>query len=164
MELSLPMSSASTIAEPARNSRRVSIRRVVIMRKELFSPRRRKTPGVSSTSARPSSVLSCWLSFPSDLEFQACIDQAVGNHAERAVLAEAQENAGSQQHLRASFLGFELLVFLHFRKNAEFGLHQLVAQVNLAFHVVDQPGAGRDYRGLGQGGNTASREGQNAKS
>ena len=97
-------------------------------------------------------------------ELQASIDQAVGNHAERAVLADTQKNAGGQQHFRASLLGFELLVFLYFRKNAEFGFHQLVAHVNLAFHVVDQPGARRDHRRLGQGGNTASRKGRNAKS
>src|ERR1017187_8968078 len=102
MELSLPMSSASTIAEPARNSRRVSIRRLVIMRKELFSPRRRKTPGVSSTSARPSGV---------------------GKQCEKAFSRGAAENRGKSAAPPRAFLGFELLVFLHFRKNAEFGLH-----------------------------------------
>ena len=97
-------------------------------------------------------------------ELQARIDQPVGDHAEGAVLADAQENAGGQQHFRAAFLGFELLVFLHFREDAEFGFHQLVAQVNLAFHIMDQPGTGRNHRRLGQSGHTASRKGQNAKS
>src|SRR5205085_8396742 len=39
--------------------------RLVIMRKELFSPKRRNTPGVSKTSARPWDVRSTMLSFTS---------------------------------------------------------------------------------------------------
>src|SRR5271157_5503781 len=55
-EVSFSTLSASTTAAPVSNSSRVSINRLVIIFRELFSPRRSTTPGVNRTSARPSSV------------------------------------------------------------------------------------------------------------
>src|SRR5262249_4722853 len=77
-------------------------------------------------------------------ELEAGIGEAAAEHADAAILAEAEEGAGAEQDLGAAVRRAELGVVLHLLEGGDLYFDGLAVELDRAFDVMNEPGAGGD--------------------
>ena len=80
------------------------------------------------------------------LQFDLSVAQIARDHANRALLAHAEEDARGKQHLRPAFLRAQFGALGHAWKSAEMRFQRQAGQINIPVEKVDQTGMGGDHR------------------